>query len=479
ARPLCGRGYPDRTMTELWRQGASSLSRAYQAGETNPREALAAAAERIARLDGRLGAFTTMTLERAESEATVMTEELAQGRRRGPLHGIPIGIKELFDVEGAITTYGSPILEGRVPAKDAEAVRRLRAAGAIVVGLTRSHEFGFGITTQHLTRGRTRNPWNLERVPGGSSGGSAAAVAAGLVPVALASDTAGSIRVPAAFCGLCGLKPTYGAVNARGACALAPSFDHVGALARSVDDCSLLFSVLADGGFAESPVEVFGITVGFSPDLEQPALDPDHAALLEASRAALQAAGARLRRLAVPDAADIAPTFTPLRNAEAYDVHNRILGLFPARSAEYGADVRGRLEDASHATLRDYLVARERRREIKDAFAQIFREVAVLLTPVTATGPSSLDHPDVMTRGGRSVPLRDLVLPFTIPQDLLGLPACAVPVGFDREGMPVGVQITAPWGQESRALAVGRVLHMAMGSRDRWPPLVDPVRAGA
>ncbi|MDE0668511.1 MAG: amidase, partial [bacterium] len=199
------------------------LGELYAAGEAEPSEVLAATLERIERLDGALGAFSEVTAERAVAEATERTEELRRGESRGPLHGVPVAIKELFDVAGAVGDYGSDVLAGRVPDADAESVRRLREAGAVIVGVTRSHEFGWGITSQHATRPSPRNPWNLERVPGGSSGGSAAAVAAGMVPAAVASDTGGSVRIPATYCGTAGIKPTLGRISRAGGAALAPT----------------------------------------------------------------------------------------------------------------------------------------------------------------------------------------------------------------------------------------------------------------
>ena len=215
---------------------AARLGSLYAAGETDPSEVLAATLERIDRLDGALGAFAEVTAERATAEAAERTAELRRGESRGPLHGVPVAVKELFDVAGAVGDYGSEVLAGRVPDADAELVRRLRAAGAVIVGVTRSHELGWGITSQHARRSSPRNPWNLNRVPGGSSGGSAAAVAAGMVPAAVASDTGGSVRIPATFCGVAGIKPTLGRISRTGGLALAPTLDTPGVVAGRVED---------------------------------------------------------------------------------------------------------------------------------------------------------------------------------------------------------------------------------------------------
>lgn len=459
-------------MTELWQRSATDLLRAYARRETAPTEVVAALAERIQRLDPDLHAFTTLTLDRATEEARRRTDELGRGQR-GPLHGIPVAIKELFDVEGAVTSFGSPIFHDRVPRRDAEAVRRLRAAGAIVLGLTRSHEFGWGITTQQAGRGGTRNPWDLTRVPGGSSGGSAAALAAGLTPVALGSDTGGSIRIPGSFCGVCGIKPTHGRVNAQGALPLAPSLDHVGPMARTVADCALTLSVLADEPGPELTAEVKGVRVGLCPDLQQPPLAADHAVVLDRAIAALRAGSATVHTVRFPDAADIRPAFTRVQQAEAYDVHSRILGTFPGRKDEYGADVRGRLDDAARVTMPEYFAARQRAGELRGGFDALFREVDVLLTPVAACGPPSIADPDHVMHEGTLTPLRDLVLPYTVPQDLFGLPACVVPAGFDRQGMPVGLQVTAAKGREVMALSVAAALSASLSLVPAWPSSIE------
>ena len=191
---------------DIWQQSATQLIDAYRSGDASPLEAVESILDRIERLDPAIGAFREVFHERAIGKARQRSEELARGEWAGPLHGVPVAIKELFDVEGAVGCYGSTILADRIARSDAAAVARWREAGAIVVGTTRSHEFGWGITTQHAELGSTLNPWDTDRVPGGSSGGSAAALAAGMVPLALGSDTGGSIRIPACFCGIAGIK---------------------------------------------------------------------------------------------------------------------------------------------------------------------------------------------------------------------------------------------------------------------------------
>jgi aspartyl-tRNA(Asn)/glutamyl-tRNA(Gln) amidotransferase subunit A len=469
----------------IWRSGAVELRRRYARHELSPHEVVEALARRIEQVDPQVHAFTTLTLERALDESARQTDELARGEERGPLHGVPVGIKELFDVGGAVTSYGSLVFSDRRADLDAVAVRNLRRAGAIVLGLTRSHEFGWGITTQHAVLGGTRNPWDFSRVPGGSSGGSAAALATGMVPLALGSDTGGSIRIPACYCGVAGFKPTYGRVSAVGAVPLAPSLDHPGPMARDVADLALMLGALMDrpetvllqdrstGGTAPSggAQPLAGWTVGIVPDLHLASLAADHLKVFEAAVAALEGSGAVVRQLAFPGADQIRPDFASIQMAEARHVHAVLLGTFPARAASYGADVRRRLEAAAAVTLRDYLSARDGARRASRQFAELLSQADVLLTPVTSAGPSRIDSPDHTITGGRSVPFRDVVMPHTVPQNLAGLPACGVPAGFDADGLPVGVQLTAGVGREARVLQAAAALEQALGPGRPWPGL--------
>ena len=441
---------------ELWQHSVTQLTDAYREGRASPVETVSACLERIGRLDPHLGAFREVLDDRAMREARERADELAAGRWRGALHGVPVAIKELFDVEGAVGCYGSGLLLDRIAPSDAAAVARWREAGAIVIGVTRSHEFGWGITTQHAELGSTLNPWNTGRVPGGSSGGSAVAVAVGMAPLALGSDTGGSIRIPACFCGISGIKPTYGRVSKRGAVSLAPSLDHPGPLARTVPDLAVGLAALA--GFdpsdpstlrADPPSgsvspSVAGVRVGVVPAFHFRALRGDHQARFDSALDSVSDAGAVLVELAFEGAEDIRPAFASIQMAEAYHVHSAGLGTFPDRASEYGPDVRGRLEMAAEVTLAEYLSARESSRRLRRRFEILFEEVDVLLTPITAGGPSTTDQPDVSFDGEGEALLRDVVMDYTVAQDLFGVPACAIPNGLDVEGLPVGLQVTGP-----------------------------------
>lgn len=446
------------------------LAAEFRGGLRSPREVVEEALERIGRGDGELGAFRTVLAEEALTEAAVRSDELQRGEVRGPLHGIPVAVKELFDVAGAPVSYGSQLYADRVASTDAAAVARLRAAGAVVLGLTRSHEFGWGITTQHPQGEGTRNPWDLSRVPGGSSGGSAAAVSVGFAPLALGSDTGGSIRIPASFCGVVGLKPTYGSIPADGAVPLAFSLDHPGPIAACVADLRVAFEVLSGKELTEGR-RPERLRIGLAKGLHWPDPSDDVARLFEESISALVRLGAELVELDLGSSGPIREAFTTIQMAEAFYTHNGLLGTFPGRANEYGADVRTRLEAARLVSLPDYLSARRAAMSIRQRFDEALRRVGALLTPVAAGGPSSVADPDTVDLRGERIAFRDLVMNFTTPQDLTGLPALSVPVGLDSDGLPVGVQFTAAAGCEAALLDLAAAFEREISFAEVPPPL--------
>jgi aspartyl-tRNA(Asn)/glutamyl-tRNA(Gln) amidotransferase subunit A len=421
---------------------ALELRARYASRALSPVEVLDAVEARIAEREPELNAFITLTLDGAREQARAAERAYADGTA-GPLAGIPLAVKDLFDTAGVRTTYGSRIFADHVPAADAEAVRIVREAGAVIVGKTLTHEFAWGITSANPHFGPCRNPHDRERVPGGSSGGSGAALAAGMCALALGSDTGGSIRIPAAFCGVSGLKPTYGRISARGVFPLAPSLDHVGPMARTPADVRLLYDVLAPSHPTREARRV-----AVCPDLHLHALDPGIARAFDAAVAALDA---EIVEVAFPEAERIFPAFQALQAAEAAHVHRELL---PANAEHYGADVRGRLERAAAVTLPEYLEASATRAEIVTAFARAFERADLLITPIAATAPAKIED--------EPADFRPRVLTYTVPQDVAGLPACAVPVGLDEHGLPVGVQLTGPHGSEHRVLAAAEALHQAL-----------------
>jgi len=379
------------------------------------------------------GAFWATCLERAAEEARAAEAAWAGGGAR-PLEGVPIAVKDLFDTAGVATTYGSAMFAGQVPDRDAEAVRRVRAAGAIVLGKTATHEFAWGFSSINEALGTVRNPRDPERVAGGSSGGSGAALAAGLAPLALGTDTGGSIRVPSAFCGVHGLKPTFGRVSLEGVWPLARTLDHAGPMARTPGDLALLLAVLAPvpRHVARTPPRV-----AVCPDLHGAPLEPRIAAAHDRLAARLAA-----EETAFPEAELIVPAFRSIQLAEGHETH-RAAGLWPARAGEYGADVRHRIELGGEVDLPRLLAAHADRERLRAAFARLFEQADVLLTPAVP-----LDPPRIEDERARPA-LRDAVLAYTAPQDLLGLPACV---------LPSGLQLTGPPGSEALLVSVASSL---------------------
>jgi len=450
-------------MPEVWELGVAELGDCYRSGKLSPVEVVEGVIDRCERFDGSVHALAAPLFDTALRDARVSAQQIAAGDALGPLHGVPVAVKELIDVAGAPVTYGSRVFAGRIASKDAAAVRALRVAGAIIVGVTRSHEFGWGITTRGAFGGTT-NPWDASRIAGGSSGGSAAAVAARMVPAALGTDTGGSVRIPAAFCGVMGLKPTYGAASTDGIVPLAPSLDHVGCIARTPGDLAILVGAIAHNrrtsaeGAAGQPATqdrrpLERARLGLVPDLNVPPLAHEYQRIFDAVVDVVAAAGSRVLTFGFKDGAQALSTFTTIQRAEAHYVHTAVLGTFPGESERYGDDVRLRLEAAREIDLRTYLSAQTLRAAMKDTALKLLAQVDVLVTPLAACPPSPINTPDVGEYGSELRPLRDLVMGYTAWQDLLGLPVCNVPVAFDSLGLPVSVQLTGAPHTEPQLLA--------------------------
>ena len=418
---------------------AIELRAAFAARELSPVELIDAVAEQ-----SELGAFVTLTLDTAREEARRAEQAYKDGTAR-PLEGLTLAVKDLYNTEDVPTSYGSSIFKGHVPKSDAHAVRRAKEAGAIVVGKTLTHEFAWGITSNNPHFEPCCNPWDAERIPGGSSGGSAVALATGQAALALGSDTGGSIRIPAAFCGVSGLKPTYNRIPATGLFPLARSLDHAGPMARTPADTRLFYEALT--GSRTAPVAA-APRVAICPDLH---LHPLTYGIQRAFEAAARALDAFEVGFEEPER--MYPAFAAIQAVEAALAH---ADLFPAREAEYGADVAARIGRAQAVTLEEYVEATATRERIRASFARLFATADLLLTPIHALPPE--------IRGVGAQSFRDAVLPYTVPQDLAGLPSCAVPVGFDEHGLPVGVQITGPAWSEGLVLDAAEALFSATAS---------------
>jgi aspartyl-tRNA(Asn)/glutamyl-tRNA(Gln) amidotransferase subunit A len=431
-----GRGPPIRAL--LHRYASRSVS---------PVEIVTSLLERIDSLNPSLNAVVAVDGDAVLAEAR--DAERRWPRMPRPLEGVPFAVKDMIDTAALPTSYGSRMFAEHEPVRDAAVVQALRRAGALLLAKTATHEFAWGITTGSDRRRPTRNPWSPLHVPGGSSGGSAAAVAAEMVPLALGTDTAGSVRIPAAFCGVPGLRPTTGVVSTEGVFPLAPSLDVVGPIAASVDDLALAWSVLKPSEAPTRGAELSGLTVGTCAAL-QPPLPAAVEATLERVLHVLERAGARTRAVSI-DGVDRA--FNHLRRiqgVEALAVHRR-LDLWPRCVERYGPDVRARLEEAESIGVEELRSARAGARLVRLGVEQAFTEVDLLLSAAAANGP-------VLVDAAEPADFRRLAISCTAPQSLAGTPALVLRAGFDADGLPIGVQLTAGRGRERFLLAVGTAL---------------------
>lgn len=459
-------------------QSAIELLAGYRSGELSPLEVVDASLARIDALDPELRAMPTLCAERARAEAAACERAYRDGRPQGPLAGVPFVVKDLFDSADVPTAYGSPMFAGHTPSADAAVVRNVRVGGGILLGKSQTHEFAWGITSVNERMGTSHNPWDPTRISGGSSGGSAVALAARYVPIAIGSDTGGSIRVPSAYCGTVGFKPTFGRLSTDGVWPLAPSLDHAGAMARTPADVGLLLGAMEGRPDPSAPTAALsGRTVGICPELQLVPLAADVQAAFDEAVRTLAELGARVQQVSMPEAEAnaIYPAFGVIQRAEALRTHTAA-GLWPGRADEYGADVRGRLELGEQVTLRDYLDATLARERARAAMAALLETVDVLLTPIAACSPPPIGQERVQHAGSERE-FRDLVMPSTVPHDLLGLPSCAVRAGFDELGIPVGVQFSARrWGDDDVLAAARAFVEATPELQERWP---EPAPAGA
>src|ERR1700736_1070140 len=433
----------------------TAVARALRARTLSPVELVDAY---LARIDaGRdLRAFITDPGATARRQAQRAAERLAR-RETGALLGVPIALKDLFNTRGMRTTVGSRILRDWVPAADAAVVTRLREAGAIVFGKTNLHEFAYGVTTANPWWGVARNPVDPRCSPGGSSGGSAIAVAAGMCAAAIGSDTGGSIRIPAALCGCVGLKPTRGALPLDGAYPLGWSLDHAGPLTRTVADAGLLFEVLS-GRTLPPRVRTRGLRVGLLQSSITRRVQPSVRARVESAALGLRRAGLRVREVTIPELDWTVATQLVTLRAEASAVHARWIRQRPMA---YGPDVRARLQLGALVSGADYVVAHRARDRIREAIRRVFELVDVLLLPTTPITAPVIGDRVARWRSGEE-PVDGALVRLTSPFNLSGVPALSVPSGA-AGGLPVGVQVVGQWNDEPRVLAVVRLIEALAG----------------
>ena len=458
------------------------LARCIRSRVISPVQVVETHLERIEKYNPILNAFITVCAEDALAAAHAAEQEIAGGLYRGPLHGVPFGVKDIIDTAGVRTTHGSSFFRENIPSEDAECVRRLKEAGAILIGKCNTHEFATASTTKNPHYGAGRNPWDPSRVPGGSSGGSGAAAAAYLSPFALGSETGGSTRGPAAVCGVMGLKPTYGRISIRGVFPHTPTMDHVGLLTRTVRDCAIVLQGIAgydalDMASADVLVPDFsarledgvkGMRLGLCPDLVSIEID---AAVMEAFERAVElirGLGARLETLRFPHIEKMVQVRQTIVDAELIEVHQE---RFAAHPEGYGEDVRARLERASRVTLDEYVRARREALLLRRAMVKLFRPVEGILLPGFPVVAAPVDT-TMANLNGKEVPYAFLGSPLAGPHTMTGFPAMVVPTGFSPEGLPVSLQIvSSPW-EEGRIFRIANAYEKATPeTRERRPTM--------
>jgi aspartyl-tRNA(Asn)/glutamyl-tRNA(Gln) amidotransferase subunit A len=441
--------------------------------KVSPLELTKASLSRIDRFNPTLNAFITVTAESALEQARAAEAEVMRGNWRGPLHGVPIALKDLFDTAGVRTTGGSAVFKDRIPAEDAEVVRRLKSAGAVLLGKTNMQEFAYGGSSLVSYFGAVHNPWDTNHIAGGSSGGSAAALAAQLCYGALGSDTAGSVRIPACHCGIVGLKPTYGLVSIRGVIPLSWSLDHVGPMARTVADTALLLQVIAGYDERETTSEKIKIPdysqalatksaslrIGVPRDFFFVDLDPEIAAAMKQALDVLGKLSASVHDVALP-AEKMESLRNVVRAAEAYAYHREYVTKTPEL---YQPLTLRRIQSGADISTTAYIQGRRELDQVRRSAAKWLESVDLLVTPTMPIPAAAITDPHA-----------DDILPAvrnTSPFDVNGWPAISLPCGFTSQGLPIGLQIIGPHGGESAVFQLAQAYEQATEWHKRRPPL--------
>jgi len=441
----------------------------------SPVELTRACLQRIDRLNRVLNAFITVTAEQAMAQAREAEAEIRHGRWRGLLHGIPVGLKDNIDTAGVRTTLASGVFQNRVPSEDAEVVRRLKVAGAVLVGKQNLHEVAFGTTAAVSYFGSVHNPWQRDRVAGGSSGGSAAAVAAHLCFGAIGTDAGGSIRVPSAYCGIVGLKPTYGRVSMRGGGDAGWwSMNHVGPMCRSVADAAILLSAIAgydplDTTSVSAPtadftaalrVKVSTLRIGIPRAVFYDQLDPEIEAAMHTALEVLRRLVRGVREVSLRAISNtVAPNIVL---AENYAFHEPYFAKTPQF---YNAAISRNLREGANVSSTAYIQARRELDEARRAIGAVFSTVDVLVTPTTAVPPPTIE--EALRLGTELELIRN-----TAPFNVYGLPTISIPCGFTSLGLPIGMQISGPQFGEAKVLALAHAYEQATGWHTRQPHVV-------
>lgn len=422
---------------------------------------------RIERLQPVLNAYITVTPDEARRQARQAEREIGRGKYRGSLHGIPVCFKDLFYTKGVLTTGGSKILRRFVPERNAVAVDRLFEAGTIMLGKTNLHEFAYGVTNVNPHYGPVRNPWNPERISGGSSGGSAAAVAAGLAIASLGTDTGGSVRIPAAACGCVGLKPSYGLVPMDGVISLSASLDHAGPLCRCVEDAALVLGVLLRASFTSDLRKgIRGLRIGVPKRYFFRQIRGDVRRRVMAAIESMASAGALIDEVELKGMNETAYLASEITRDEALAFH---WGWFRNRSGDYGEDVRDRLQESQTRTALSYLLAQKSREAYTQRLLHAMDGVDALAMPtIPVDAPCLVEK--VVRFNRTTEDLRLALLRLTRPGNLTGLPAISLPCGFSDGGMPIGLQLMGRRRGEAVLLRIAYAYEQSTSWHERFPP---------
>jgi aspartyl-tRNA(Asn)/glutamyl-tRNA(Gln) amidotransferase subunit A len=459
----------------------SEAARLLSDKELSPVELVSAHLERIAETDGRLNSFITLLEDESMAAARAAEADIVSGGYRGPLHGIPIGLKDLFYTRGVRTTVGSKIMGDFVPDEDATVTRLLDEAGAILLGKLQMHEFAFGATSANPHYGPAHNPWDTERVTGGSSGGSGSSVASGQCMGALGTDTGGSVRIPAALCGIVGLKPTFGRVGRSGVFPLSWSQDTVGPMCRTVRDVALMLNVIAghdprDPSSSPRPSEDFtatleqgvdGARIGIPREFFFDGMDPEVKDAVTRAARVLEGLGASVGEVSVPMAAQSAHISPGIIIPEGAEVH---LDNLRNRAEEFDPVVRTRLETGVLTTATQYLKAQRARMLFNQQMAHAMEGVDALLTPTVPIGAPAIGD-EMAAAGDTSEPVLTLLARLTRPFNLGGLPTVTLPCGFTSDGLPIGLQLAGRPFEETTVLRIAYAYEQATEWHERRPPL--------
>ncbi len=455
-------------MTEPNFLSVSEALHLMQEGKLSPRTLANACSHQIESLNPQLNAFiTVLDVNIGGSQKASFTQ---------PLGGIPIAIKDLFETQGIRTTAGSKFFEDYIPAEDSVVVKKLKEAGAIIMGKTNTHEIALGVTTVNPHFGACHNPWDQNRIPGGSSGGSAVAVASGMVLAALGTDTGGSIRIPASLCGVIGLKPTFGRVSVRGVFPLSWNLDHVGPLTRSVTDAALILQIIAgydpdDPYSINQPVDDYLAAVENGVKDRRVALavgnylgeaDPEVLDAVNQAAHEFEKLGAKVEKVDMSFLQTAALANSLMTPADGAAYHHQRLSEHPDW---FGADVRQRLETGLNVTSTEYIMARRTQTEVKHRLGRFFEQYDLLLLPSTPIPAPFIEGNDAIEQAQR-------LTRFTSPFNLTGLPALSVPCGFTKSGLPIGLQIVSRAWNETAVLQAGRAYERETDWCIRLPPIV-------